>query len=75
MGPRYFTKLSGLSRKWRHDRTSSRSSYATFRIPHSPTSIKVAPGVAAMSGEWVATIACDPSVGICASRAISPRHE
>jgi len=28
-----------------------------------------------MSGEWVATIACDPSDGICASNAIRPRHD
>src|SRR5258708_1336019 len=28
-----------------------------------------------MSGEWVATIACDPSVGICASTAIRPRQD
>src|SRR5947208_8030574 len=55
--PRYFTKRSGLSRKSRHDRTSSTSLYATRRIPHSPTSINVASGVAAMSGECVATIA------------------
>src|SRR5205807_6019851 len=73
--PRYLTKRSGLSRKSRHDRTSSTSLYATGRIPHSPTSINVASGVAAMSGECVATIACEPSDGIRASSAISPRHE
>ncbi|HEV3295459.1 MAG TPA: PQQ-binding-like beta-propeller repeat protein, partial [Streptosporangiaceae bacterium] len=56
----------------RHATTRLRSSQVAGRMPQGPSSSKVAPGIAATMGEWVATTVWDPAAARSCSSAARP---